>query len=320
MYINVIIPVYNSERYLTKCITSVQEQSYVYWRIYAVDDGSKDSSGEILDHFAENDNRIDVYHIENHGAGYARNYALSKLSNDDGYVVFIDSDDYIEKDFFKCLASHKEDVVFIDVLQKNGRDSIIREEKMSIYSCKSKDSILRKQMTGNIPWGGCRKSYRTKLLLENCIKYSEHTVGEEAIFSFKALYFANSIGFINKAVYTYHIHDGSLSTLKIDDPWGPVVENLKSEIKDMDLYMEFANTVNAFEISAACVSLRRLALYYKYGEYRKRARERINKLLDLYDFSQRLDLKSLRKEAILLMPFVRLKMYGLIYLACRIRG
>ena len=100
--ISVIIPVYNAEKYVSRCIASVQAQTYSHWQMILVDDGSKDKSLEICQKYAGADNRIHVIHQENAGPGIARNVGLEYAKGK--YVVFIDSDDYIEKDYFQLLS------------------------------------------------------------------------------------------------------------------------------------------------------------------------------------------------------------------------
>ena len=154
--ISVVIPVYNSEKYVGKCIESVMAQSYTDWQLILVDDGSKDRSLEVCRQYADQDNRILVIHQENAGPGIARNTGITQVSGD--YVVFIDSDDYIEPEYFRLLNQHDEDVVFIDVNDINESNKVVRKEWMSTYKHLSKDSFLRCQMTGNIPWGGKKMS------------------------------------------------------------------------------------------------------------------------------------------------------------------
>lgn len=93
--VSVIIPVYNVENYLPRCIESVQSQTEADIEIILVDDGSTDSCGLICDHYAENDDRIQVIHQKNGGLGAARNKGISAAQSE--YVVFIDSDDYVEE-------------------------------------------------------------------------------------------------------------------------------------------------------------------------------------------------------------------------------
>lgn len=105
--VSIIIPVYNVEKYLNKCIDSVIEQSYKELDIILVDDGSTDSCGVVCDEYAKRDPRIRVIHQENAGQGYARNNGLNVAKGE--YVVFIDSDDYIHTDLVKnCVIAMQE--------------------------------------------------------------------------------------------------------------------------------------------------------------------------------------------------------------------
>lgn len=153
--ISVIIPVYNAEQYVGKCIESVQAQTYTNWQMILVDDGSKDKSLEVCQRYAKNDNRISVIHQKNAGPGIARNTGIAKANGD--YVVFIDSDDYIENEYFSLLSKHDEDVVFINVQNVDGSGRVVRRDFMSNNQHLSKDTILRRQMTGCINWGGGKK-------------------------------------------------------------------------------------------------------------------------------------------------------------------
>ncbi len=99
--ISVIVPVYNVDSYLDRCISSVVSQSYKNLEIILIDDGSSDSSGEICDKWAMYDSRICVVHQKNSGAGAARNAGLDATRGD--YIAFVDSDDYISHDMYEHL-------------------------------------------------------------------------------------------------------------------------------------------------------------------------------------------------------------------------
>ena len=99
--ISIIVPVYNVEKYVEKCINSIINQTYKNLQIILVDDGSKDNSGKICDEFKLKDNRIEVIHKNNGGLSDARNAGL-KLAKGD-YIGFVDSDDYIEADMYETL-------------------------------------------------------------------------------------------------------------------------------------------------------------------------------------------------------------------------
>ena len=100
--ISVIIPIYNVENYLKKCLDSICSNTYHNLEIILVDDGSKDQSGKICDEYCKYDKRCRVYHRKNHGVSATRNFGLQCATGK--YVAFIDSDDYIEKNYFSSLS------------------------------------------------------------------------------------------------------------------------------------------------------------------------------------------------------------------------
>lgn len=99
--ISVIIPVYNVENELKRCLDSVRAQTFQDFEVLLIDDGSKDKSGRICDEYVKLDERFRVFHLENGGVSKARNYGLSKALGT--YVAFIDSDDYVEKEYLEVL-------------------------------------------------------------------------------------------------------------------------------------------------------------------------------------------------------------------------
>ena len=101
--ISVLIPVFNVERYLSRCIESVIKQTYKNIEIILIDDGSKDKSGKICDKYAKKDDRIRVIHKENEGVSVARNLGMDSANGE--YIIFVDSDDWIEQQAVELLFS-----------------------------------------------------------------------------------------------------------------------------------------------------------------------------------------------------------------------
>lgn len=99
--ISVIVPAYGVEKYIEKCLDSIINQTYRNIEIILIDDGSKDSSGEICDNYAKLDSRIKVYHKENGGLSDARNYGIERATGE--YLTFIDSDDYVDLDYIEFM-------------------------------------------------------------------------------------------------------------------------------------------------------------------------------------------------------------------------
>ncbi len=318
MKISVIIPVYNAEKYISKCIDSVLAQSYEDWQMILVDDGSKDNSLEICQKYANIDNRIHVVHQVNAGAGAARNTGIAQASGE--YVVFIDSDDYIEKEYFSLLSEHNEDIVFIDIQDVNEEDRVIRKDFMSANRNLSIDSILRRQMTGRINWGGVRKSVKLILLKEYNIKYTNHKIGEEALYSFEILYYAKSIGFIEYPLYNYVQRFDSLSHSKVDDPWGGAAITIKEKIIELGIYEKYANTVNAFLLSAAAASSKCIACNYSFSEYLNKIQECRNSVMKNLDLSYKLDKKNMNIKARLIGNLLLKRQYLAIWILAKIRS
>lgn len=305
MRISVLIPVYNAAEYLTRCLDSILAQTYSDWEVIAVDDGSKDNSFQILQEYAAKDNRITAVTKENEGPGLTRNYALELAQGD--YIVFVDSDDYIEPIYFeelaKCVCENGSDVVFIDVIQERPDGSIICEEKMSAFAEYSKKDLISYQMCGTMPWGGVRKAAKRSLIEEHNIRYTKDPVGEEAAYSFKLLFYAETISFIPIMLYHYINYPVSQSKAGGEDPWGPVVTKIGQQLSDCEAIAEYKTTLNAFAFSSLIVWLLRYAANHKVDETHKSFRERRKEYVAEYGWD--IASKYLRSEAKMLLPLVK---------------
>ena len=152
--ISIIVPVYNVEQYLEKCVCSIINQTYKNLEIILVDDGATDSSGNMCDELAKSDNRIKVYHKENGGLSDARNYGVERATGE--YIGFVDSDDYIDSEMYEKLyeAIKKEDV---DVAECNFRfiysNRITNYTDDKYYLVLNKDEYTKEYVTMNRIFG-----------------------------------------------------------------------------------------------------------------------------------------------------------------------
>ena len=127
--ISIIVPVYNSEKYLDACIDSILSQSFRDFELILVDDGSKDSSAQICDEYASQDTRVRVIHKANGGVSAARNDGLDIAKGE--YITFIDSDDWVEREYLETLSNYRDyDIVFFSprVIYEDGYTSDFKFE------------------------------------------------------------------------------------------------------------------------------------------------------------------------------------------------
>lgn len=316
MEISVIIPAYNASGYIERCMDSVLSQTYKRWEMIVVNDGSADHTLDILNHYAGKDSRIQIINQENQGPGRARNTGIEAASGD--YVVFIDSDDRIRGDYFEKLSKETADVVFIDIDQVDENFRVLRKEYLSEYQSLSKNDFLRSQMTGRILWGGVRKAVKLKHLMKHQIRFTRHEVGEEALYSFLLLYYAETFSFIKGPVYEYVNRMGSQSAAKDVDPLHRVGVALRDKVLQMGLYDEYADTINAFIATAAIISLDRLAGMYGRRDYRIMAGKRGKRYAQDVDSDYPVDIRHMGNKAKVLYPFLKAGYFMPIYLASRI--
>ncbi len=134
--ISVVIPVYNVEAYLERCVLSVLKQDYIHMEVILIDDGSTDCSGQICDKIAEQDCRIKVIHKKNQGLGEARNTAIDVMEGK--YVLFLDSDDYIYpgiiNQLYTAITNHQADIACCGY--KSGKKAYYCNGKVEVYESK----------------------------------------------------------------------------------------------------------------------------------------------------------------------------------------
>ena len=145
--------------------------------------------------------------------------------------------------------------------------------------------------------GGVRKALKIKVIRDNNIKYSNHKIGEEALYSFQVLWYAKSAAFIDKSLYNYVQRENSQSHLKVDDPWGGVATAMKEKIIEMGLYPKFANTINAFFLTASAVSAHSLAKNHPYSTYLAEVKKCRRHLEDVIDKGYPIDKANMSMKA-----------------------
>lgn len=207
--VSILIPVYNVENYISTCLNSVLFQTYPNLQIILIDDGSKDHSLGICQEYAARNKNIEIYHQENQGVATTRNNLLEKVKGD--YVLFIDSDDWVETDMVEYLTSIGDlmdaDIVMCSMVI-NDTKSINKETSIVELNQEHaiKDFLHHKYFTGSL----CNKLIKSNLLRN--IKFDNGiTYGEDALFCWKVLQNVKSVVVTNRKLYHYRMNNISLS-------------------------------------------------------------------------------------------------------------
>lgn len=216
--ISVIVPVYNVEKYIRKCIYSICAQTYDNLEIILVDDGSKDNSGIICDQFADADNRIMVIHKTNGGVSSARNEGLKHVKGD--YIAFCDADDWISDNMYEVLMNiaykNNCDIVICSFGIDEFVETTVNTEAKKISS----EQTLKEIMTNP----NCQGYLWNKLIKTSVIFDLKHTIEfntdihvlEDQIFIMDCLDYANNIYITNRKLYHYFQNQDSILHAKFN--------------------------------------------------------------------------------------------------------
>ncbi len=209
--ISIIVPIYNAEKYIEKCIHSLVNQTKKELEIILINDGSTDNTDKVIRIFK--DKRIRYFVNKNIGIGKTRNFGITKATGK--YIMFCDSDDYYEPNMCEAMFEQAEkeelDLVICDFYREyeNGKVEPERLPTFKYTSLKEMPSLIR---TINLaPWN---KMYKKDLLIQNNIRFEENLKYEDTPFVAKALGCAKKIGKIDKCLNHYIVHEQSETTVR----------------------------------------------------------------------------------------------------------
>lgn len=209
--ISIIVPVYNVEKYLPRCIDSILDQTYTNFECILIDDGSPDRCGEMCDEYAERDKRIIVIHQKNKGVSAARNAGLNVAKGE--YVGFVDSDDYIAPEMYQCLVSAIEEsnadfsYCAIEHIKANGDRYI---ERASIGAVENQLSFVTEALLKDGDVGGAvwNKLFKRKVIRD--IRFEESAkICEDVLFALMCCARISSAVFVQEPLYYYYHRPGS---------------------------------------------------------------------------------------------------------------
>lgn len=197
--VSIIIPVYNVADYLDRCMESVTNQTYTNIEVVLIDDGSTDNSLKLCRKWCDAQSRVKLYHHENHGLSYTRNYGVTVADGE--YFAFVDSDDWVDKDYIRLMMEAAEqenaDVVVCDYVK------VVDEEKKNYISCGVKrgpEFITRILLSSNsAAWN---KLYKRQFWVENGLEYPKGYDEDTALFP-AIILLAKGIACVKQGLYTY---------------------------------------------------------------------------------------------------------------------
>lgn len=317
---SIVMAVFNSDQTLARAIDSIRFQTFDDWELVAVNDGSTDRSLDVLNEYALDDERIRVISQQNRGPGPARQIGLSACRGD--YVAFLDSDDYWEVDFLELVETQRvtngSDVLFIERIHEREDGSGVGRSNVGRNRNATKSEIIRRQMTGLIPWG-MWKVFRRGLLKEIREGFSDLEVGEEAVFSFEVVNAARSVDFVDKPIYHHVKRREGQHKKGGPDPWLAVVRAMAAHLNKVGEFKHYESTINSFALRSLCISVYRIACE---TPSRKRSlqlmAESFTVYSDEFDFGN-LDRDSLDCSSMLIFAFLKLGLSGALITLSRAR-
>ena len=242
--LSVIVPCYNVEKYLDKCVTSIVEQIYSNLEIILVDDGSVDSTGAICDAWQERNSRVRVIHKQNEGSSYARKTGVENATAE--YVTFVDSDDWIDRnmytDMMAALLSTDSDIAQCDfcIVHEDGQiEHRIQERNAALKTMGRVESVI--MTLEDHQW---RTSMFTKILkikLFEHIKFPKGRAYGEDMIVHDLFHYASKSVFVDKEYYYYFHRSNSISNRQ-----GDIGEEMKNLSDFSDAYYERYSFVNRY--------------------------------------------------------------------------
>ena len=211
--ISVIVPVYNVEQYLEKCVQSIQTQTYSNLEILLVDDGATDSSGRLCDELATTDERITVIHKENGGLSSARNEGQKNAKGE--YILFVDSDDYIHEEMieslYQQLIAENADVSSCNVMNVYTTNQTPQCDREDLYLVLNQEEFLREYLIGQkVPGTICNKLIRKEIA--DKIEFPVGKIYEDAFYHYQLVQIAKKYVVNTKPYYYYYHRQQSITT------------------------------------------------------------------------------------------------------------
>lgn len=279
--ISIIVPVYNTGNLLPRCLNSISNQTYKDIEIIVIDDGSTDNSKDIIKSFAIKDSRIKYYCQNNKGVGAARNKGIELSTG--SYITFVDSDDYVHKDYCSVLFGLiKDSDIAIAGRAKYIDELFIKNKcpnKIEITTgCQAIKYLMLGTYSSRPAWG---KLYTKDIISD--ITFEEHHIFEEIRFGVDTFSKAKKVIFSDKVLYYYMIRSGSIMTSNFDlqiDDLANSFDYIVNVLRNAGLYYECESEIKKWLIR---IILRNARIYTKHNVDDMHYKKNLSRLLTTID-------------------------------------
>lgn len=300
--ISIIVPIYNVEEYLDRCIQSIMNQTYQEFELILIDDGSPDTCPDICERWKAKDERIIVVHQENGGLSDARNTGIKMAKGD--YTVFIDSDDWIAPQYLEFLIRALEDNS-LDVVECD----IVRTEKFEasplnqIYGNDTNVEIfdteqsLKELITEkNFHQYVWNKIYKTNIIKK--VLFAKGKTNEDEFWTYQILGMCRRSGHLNIPLYFYYQRSSSIMGSHYNIKRLDALEAKRIRQSYIEKYFKNLSSLSKKDLYGSCIYQGQLALRFLKKEEKSYARKIIQEIIESQDFSMKMYSTSSTKEKI----------------------
>jgi len=336
--ISVIVPVYNAERYLDRCLESIIGQTYKKIEIILVNDGSIDNSGKICDKYALTDNRVKVISQKNKGPAAARNMGIENSKGE--FIFFLDSDDFIENNAISLLIENyrwtKADIIIGDFKKINDNNSDSRHGRILLSSklLTKQDIIdyircyLKKPNSFQLfaySWG---RLFKSSIIKDNNIYFDDNLrTFEDVVFNFDYLNYTERISFLKETIYNHLVFNNYISTAMAigNNPerlfgYRQALIKIKSFLKNCGSNVNIEKEVGHADIFLAIIQLVRICGQINSSN-KKKIYEFIREIINDSNFRDNLRFYSpSRGDSRILPILMKLKLIRLVIWMCKYKA
>lgn len=312
MKISVIVPVYNTEKYLSKCLKSLVEQTFGEMEIIVVNDGSTDNSQKIIDDFSVKFPQIKSFQKPNSGLSDARNFGIEKATGD--FIGFVDSDDFVDKTMFEKMyglaEKHRAEIVFCDLIKVDENGNEIRELPQSPQLPEKIELEKNFEIFGEMPCFACNKIFKKSLFNNLQFRVGIHFEDVELIP--KLMLNSTIVAKINRPFYRYFERTDSITRSHSEKGLDMfrAVENVVSEF-EKSKYNFNQNELERFLILQGFYSYLAYVAYVKDKKLKKKMLEELNEFLWKHKISKFkiLNYKRFNENYLLSLPLKKQLFY-----------